>query len=131
VGEATDRGTGDPEAGGLVIREGGRFERREGKKKRERLFFSALVREDLGGLEAQGSKGPRPGLILRGAQRGFGFPVGGNRWSTGGRLKGLHLKCRSGAVLGNEGRITGRRKASKGKPRERWGLKETFEGRKG
>jgi hypothetical protein len=45
--------------------------------------------------------------------------VGASRWSTGCRLKGLHLECRSGAVLGNEDRITGRRKASKGKPRER------------
>jgi len=72
-GEADRSRTEDPEVCASRRCEAFRREGREGKEKRERLFFSAGSGEDLGGGGPQESRGSRSGLIVRRAQKGFGF----------------------------------------------------------
>lgn len=56
-----------------------------------------------GGESLGGPEGPREQQALSwinrlGSKRGTAFSVGGSRWSTGVRLRGLIEKCRSGEI---------------------------------
>jgi hypothetical protein len=92
------------------------------------LFFSAWREDILKGREPQESRGSRPGLILRGAKKEAQL----FRWEEApeahhkGR-EGFFEKCKRGKGSGETwDATTGQgEKALKGKPQERWKLKET------
>jgi hypothetical protein len=94
------------------------FEGREGKEKRERLFSSTGSGEDLGGEKPQESTGSRPGLILRGAQKGLGFFGGRKSLKHPGKAGGFFPQVQEGWGLGKPGLDHGRGgKLWRGNPR--------------
>lgn len=57
-----------------------------------------------------------PWINHLGSERGAAFSVGGSRWSTGMRLRGLIGKCRSGEIgLETIGSITEEEESSEGR----------------
>jgi len=119
-GKADRFWTENPEVPGFGGRKALGLEGREGKEKRERLFFSTGSGEDLGGAKPQESPGARSELILRRAQKGLGF--------SGGRKPRKHTREAAGVFFGSasvegswetEIRPPGRMKALKGEPQER------------
>jgi hypothetical protein len=79
------------------------FEGREGKREREKLFFSAGWEEDLGGGKPQESKEFRPGLILRGAQKGLHFFGGKKSLEHRREAGGFFSEVHEGRELGRPG----------------------------
>jgi len=70
-----------------------------------------------------------PWINRLGSERGAAFSVGGNRWSTGMRLRCLIEKCRSGEIeLETIGSITEKEESSEGRSPERSELREALEG---
>jgi len=102
-GDAAPFRAGDPEACGCFGREAGATEEREGKGEREMLFSSAGWGEFLGGGKAQESKEFRPGLILRGAQRGLRFFGGRKSLEHRGEAVGFLFEVHEGRRPGKPG----------------------------